>query len=67
MLLQKAIIANYRNLENVTIPFERFSALIGPNNIGKSSILRALEYIFTPINARNLLMIALAGLFGPCK
>ena len=66
MLLQKAIIVNFRNLENVTIPFERFSALVGPNNIGKSSILQALEFIFAQTNARNV-QISKADFLDPSK
>ena len=54
MFLQKAIIVNYRNIKNVTVVFDKLSALVGPNNIGKSSILQALEYIFGQTNARNV-------------
>lgn len=66
MLLQKAIIKNYRNLEDVSVPFERFSALVGPNNIGKSSILQSLEYVFSQTNARNI-QISKADFLDPSK
>jgi len=66
MLLQKAIIKNYRNLENVLVPFEQFSVLIGPNNIGKSSILQSLEYVFSQTNARNV-QVTKADFLDPSK
>jgi predicted ATP-dependent endonuclease of OLD family len=64
MRLQEAIIRNYRNLENVSVPFELFSALVGPNNIGKSSILQSLDYVFSQTNARNV-QISKADFFDP--
>lgn len=66
MRLQEAIIRNYRNLENISVPFERFSALVGPNNIGKSSILQSLEYVFSQTNARNV-QISKADFLDPSK
>jgi predicted ATP-dependent endonuclease of OLD family len=66
MLLKSAKINNYRNFDVVTIPFEVFSVLVGPNNIGKSSILQALEYVFTPVNPRNI-TITKSDFFDPSK
>ncbi|MGB8215492.1 MAG: AAA family ATPase [Anaerolineales bacterium] len=56
MLLKRARICNYHNFGEVSIVFEPFSALVGPNNIGKSSILHALDYIFTPSHPRNVVI-----------
>jgi putative ATP-dependent endonuclease of OLD family len=56
MFLKSARITNYRNFKDINVSFEMFSALVGPNNIGKSSILQALEYIFTPTNPRNVVI-----------
>ena len=66
MFLKSARICNYRNFKEIVVPFEMFSALVGPNNIGKSSILQALEYIFTPANPRNV-MITKADFLDPSK
>lgn len=66
MFLKSARICNYRNFKEIVVPFEMFSALVGPNNIGKSSILQALEYIFTPSHPRSIL-IAKADFFDPSK
>ena len=66
MFLKSARIHNYRNFEEIVVPFETFSALVGPNNIGKSSILQALEYIFTPSHPRNV-FISKADFHDPSK
>jgi len=66
MYLQSTRICNYRNFKEIYVSFEMFSALVGPNNIGKSSILQALEYIFTPAHPRNVL-ITKADFSDPSK
>ena len=66
MLLKEARIQNYRNMKDVTVPFGQFSALVGPNNIGKTSILQALEYVFAPMNVRNV-QIAKTDFMDPSK
>ncbi|MBT3322464.1 MAG: AAA family ATPase [Anaerolineae bacterium] len=66
MLLQSARIYNYRNFTDIEVPFVSFSALVGPNNIGKSSILQALEYIFTTAHPRNV-PITKADFHDPSK
>ena len=52
MKLEKLIIKNFRGLkgENNVIEFSNSNIifLIGQNNIGKSSILRAYEYFVSP-------------------
>ena len=34
---------NFRTLRSVDIPFRRQNILVGPNNVGKTSVLQALE------------------------
>lgn len=47
MKLKKVILHNYRGYSNLTeIPIDQLTALIGKNDIGKSTILDALEVFF---------------------
>ena len=47
MKLVKVIIKNFRSYKNeVQIPFDNFTALIGKNDVGKSTVLEALEIFF---------------------
>lgn len=51
-ILKKTFVKNLRVrnvgcLKNVDLPLTRFHALIGPNDSGKSTILRALEALFS--------------------
>ena len=45
MLLYKAYIENFRNIDNITINFTEFNVLIGENNIGKTNILTAINRV----------------------
>lgn len=45
MLLEKIRIQNFRQYEDVTIPFERgLTAIVGPNGAGKSTIVEAIGF-----------------------
>jgi putative ATP-dependent endonuclease of OLD family len=46
MRLRKLQIENFRCLEDVAIPLEDLTVLIGANGAGKSSMLRALDWFF---------------------
>ncbi len=46
MKLKRARIQNFRCLEDVEISFENVTTFIGPNGVGKSSVLRALDWFF---------------------
>ncbi len=46
MKIQSVCIKNFRTLENVTIPFDSVTTFIGPNGVGKSTALRALDWLF---------------------
>ena len=43
MLLTKISIKNFRGIEQLTIPFEQCTVLIGENNTGKTSVLEAIH------------------------
>ena len=39
-------VANFRALENLSVPLQQFSVLLGENDVGKTSFLYALEKFF---------------------
>ena len=45
MILYKAYIENFRNIDNIKINFSEFNVLIGENNIGKTNILTAIHKV----------------------
>ena len=46
MRIKRARIQNFRCLEDVEIIFDSVTTFIGPNGVGKSTVLRALEWFF---------------------
>ncbi len=42
MLVKRFSVRNYRSITNADLPLHNFSVLVGPNNEGKSNIIRAL-------------------------
>ena len=48
MRLNKVRIKNYRSCRDVEIDIANLHALVGANNAGKSSVLRALDFFFNP-------------------
>lgn len=48
MKLKWVHIKNYRSCKDVRIDFGPMHAIVGANNAGKSSILRALDFLFNP-------------------
>jgi putative ATP-dependent endonuclease of OLD family len=38
-------VRNYRSLENVQIPLSPLTAIVGPNGVGKTTILRSIELV----------------------
>jgi len=46
MKIQSVCIKNFRTLKNVTIAFDSVTTFIGPNGVGKSTVLRALDWYF---------------------
>jgi predicted ATP-dependent endonuclease of OLD family len=43
MALERLVIENYRSIERLDLALGALNALLGPNNSGKSNILRALR------------------------
>ena len=56
MRLKRARIQNFRCLEDAEILFDSVTTFIGPNGVGKSSVLRALDWFFN--GARSLVPTA---------
>jgi putative ATP-dependent endonuclease of OLD family len=46
VLIKRVRIQNFRCLKDVTIPFDGVTTFIGPNGVGKSTVLRALDWFF---------------------
>lgn len=46
MRIKNLEIVNFRALENVAVPLQQFSVLLGENDVGKTSFLYALEKFF---------------------
>ena len=44
MKISKVKIENYRNFENEIINFNNKTLIIGPNDVGKSNLIRALRF-----------------------
>jgi predicted ATP-dependent endonuclease of OLD family len=45
MTIRRICIENYRSIENIDLELSSVNALVGPNNSGKSNILRALNVV----------------------
>lgn len=52
MKLKLLKIQNYRSCESVTIQFDSLHALVGANGAGKSTILRAMDFLFNPAKGK---------------
>lgn len=48
MKLTQIRIQNYRSCKDVTLEIDSMHALVGANNAGKSTVLRALDFLFNP-------------------
>ena len=48
MQLSRVRIENYRSCKQVDLEISSMHALVGANNAGKSSVLRALDLLFNP-------------------
>lgn len=46
MKIHSVRIRNFRTLKDVSIPFDSVTTFIGPNGVGKSTVLRALDWFF---------------------
>ncbi|MCH6255588.1 ATP-dependent endonuclease [Puniceicoccaceae bacterium K14] len=48
MKLNKICIQNFKSCKNITLELGDLHALVGSNNAGKSTILKALDFLFNP-------------------
>lgn len=46
--LSHITIQNYRACRQVSIPIESFTPLVGQNNSGKSTVLKAIQWVLKP-------------------
>jgi len=46
MKIKSLRIKNFRSFADVTIPFNDYTCLVGPNGVGKSTVLYALNVFF---------------------
>lgn len=53
MLIKRVRIQNFRCLKDVTIAFDGVTTFIGPNGVGKSTVLRALDWFFNGSTSFN--------------
>ena len=52
LLIKKVILENFRGYKNkIETPFEKLTAIVGRNDIGKSTVLEALDIFFNDTNA----------------
>ena len=42
-MIRKVSIRNFQSIENIELEFGRLTAIVGPSNVGKSSVMRALR------------------------
>lgn len=54
MRISRVRIKNFRCLEDVEVHFTDVTTLIGPNGVGKSTVLRALDWFFNGAKASDL-------------
>lgn len=64
--ISRVRIENFRCLDDVTVEFDDVTTIIGPNGVGKSSILRAMDWFFngsssTSMDADDLFVHAESG------
>lgn len=54
MRIRRVEIKNFRCLQDVKLDFDSVTTLLGPNGVGKSSILRALDWFFNGAKQKSL-------------
>jgi len=55
MKIARVRIENFRSLKDVSIDFDSVTSFVGPNGVGKSSVLRALDWFFSPVGKSAVL------------
>lgn len=64
MRINRVRVQGFRCLEDVDVPFGDVTTLIGPNGVGKSSLLRALVAVSRGDRADVVEQTAASGTFG---
>jgi len=54
MMIKQLIIKNFRNLKNADLKFGKNTLLVGSNNVGKSTVLEALDLLLGPDRLNSL-------------
>ena len=55
MIIQSIEIENFRNFTKFQANFNEFNVIIGENNIGKTNLLRSIDFVLNPrLNYHNL-------------
>ena len=49
MQIGRIAIRNFRCLEEISVDFGNLTSLVGANNAGKSTILKAIDIFFSPL------------------
>ena len=44
-MIEKVIIKNFRTIDNLEINFNNINSIVGPNNVGKTTILQAMDNV----------------------
>ena len=52
MRIDSVRMENFRSFEDATVPFNNYACLVGPNGVGKSTVLTALN-VFIPRNRKS--------------
>ena len=45
MYIKEVKIENFRNFKSITIPLNKFTILIGENDVGKSNLIKAIRLV----------------------
>ena len=54
MKMQSIAIDGFKNLSDVTIKFDKITALVALNNFGKSNVLKGIDYALKFIKASGI-------------
>ena len=44
-MIEKVIIKNFRTIDNIELNFNNINSIVGPNNVGKTTILQAIDNV----------------------
>ena len=44
-MIEKVIIKNFRTIDNLELNFSNMNSIVGPNNVGKTTVLQAIDNV----------------------